>query len=419
MANSLEIYYQGKREKIDLPSSWKLLGIGEPRQVPPIENVVAELRKTLSSPLEMPGLAEVCSKAKSAAVIVDDQTRPTPAYLILPELLAQIEKAGVPKDRISVIIGRGTHRIPNEDEVKAKVGAEVVANYCVSIHDPDDKSCLVSRGTTRRGTPVWINTLVANADFSVGVGNVVAHYLTGYSGGPKIILPGVSGRETIVPNHTMAKLPDVRQGRTTGNSLHEDQMEVAKLAKLTMKIDMVLNMSNQIVKVVAGEVSAAHKAAIQGYNEVYGFNVPSLADVTIASGYPLEVELLQSCKALLSADIATKPGGTILLASMCKDGTGPGFYEALREKVEPSQIYQWIFEGKATPTGGPIAARVKQLLKDKKVVVVTDRIPPEKLDEMGMMYSPSLDQAISRISSWSKQADVLAFPAGSSSHPIV
>jgi nickel-dependent lactate racemase len=128
MANSLEIYYQGKREKIDLPSSWKLLGIGEPRQVPPIENVVAELRKTLSSPLEMPGLAEVCSKAKSAAVIVDDQTRPTPAYLILPELLAQIEKAGVPKDRISVIIGRGTHRIPNEDEVKAKVGAEVVAN---------------------------------------------------------------------------------------------------------------------------------------------------------------------------------------------------------------------------------------------------------------------------------------------------
>ena len=419
MANSLEIYYQGKREKIDLPSSWKLLGIGEPRQVPPIENVVAELRKTLASPLEMPGLAEVCSKAKSAAVIVDDQTRPTPAYLILPELLAQIEKAGVPKDRISVIIGRGTHRIPNEDEVKAKVGAEVVANYCVSIHDPDDKSCLVSRGTTRRGTPVWINTLVANADFSVGVGNVVAHYLTGYSGGPKIILPGVSGRETIVPNHTMAKLPDVRQGRTTGNSLHEDQMEVAKLAKLTMKIDMVLNMSNQIVKVVAGEVSAAHKAAIQGYNEVYGFNVPSLADVTIASGYPLEVELLQSCKALLSADIATKPGGTILLASMCKDGTGPGFYEALREKVEPSQIYQWIFEGKATPTGGPIAARVKQLLKDKKVVVVTDRIPPEKLDEMGMMYSPSLDQAISRISSWSKQADVLAFPAGSSSNPIV
>ena len=87
--------------------------------------------------------------------------------------------------------------------------------------------------------------------------------------------------------------------------------------------------------------------------------------------------------------------------------------------MEPSQIYQWIFEGKATPTGGPIAARVKQLLKDKKVVVVTDMIPPEKLDEMGMMYSPSLDQAISRITSWAKQAQVLAFPAGSSSNPIV
>jgi nickel-dependent lactate racemase len=419
MADALEIFYQGKREKINLPSDWKLLGVGEPKQVSPIADVVAELKKALNSPLGMSSLSSVCAQAKSAAVIVDDQTRPTPAYLILPELLNQIERAGVPQDRISVIIGRGTHRIPNEDEVKAKVGAEVVAKYPITIHDPDDKAFLVHLGQTRRGTPVWINKAVAEADFSVGVGNVVAHYLTGYSGGPKIILPGVSGRETIVPNHTMAKLPDVRQGRTAGNSLHEDQMEVAQIAKLTMKVDMVLNMSNQIVKVVAGEVSAAHKAAIQGYNEVYGFQVPALADVTIASGYPLEVELLQSCKALLSADIATKPGGTILLASQCRDGTGPGFYEALREKVEPSQIYQWIFEGKATPTGGPIAARVKQLLKDKKVVVVTDMIPPEKLDEMGMMYSPSLDQAISRITSWAKQAQVLAFPAGSSSNPIV
>jgi nickel-dependent lactate racemase len=217
----------------------------------------------------------------------------------------------------------------------------------------------------------------------------------------------------------MVKLPEVRQGRTEGNPLHEDQMEVAQIARLTMKVDVVLNMNNQIVRIVAGEVATAHKAAIQAYNEVYGYRVPALADVTIASGYPLEVELLQSCKALLSADIATRPGGTILLASQCKDGPGPGFYEALREKVEPAQIYQWIFEGKATPTGGPIAGRVKQLLKDKKVVVVTERIAPPQLEEMGMIYAASLDEAISRISSWAKQAQVLAFPAGSSSNPIV
>ena len=419
MANSVEIYYQGKREKIGLPSDWKLLGVGEPKQVAPIDDVVGELRKMLASPLGMAGLSDVCSRAKSAAVIVDDQTRPTPAYLILPELLAQMEKAGIPKDRTSIIIGRGTHRIPNQDEIKAKVGEKIVQDYCIVMHDPDDKACLVHLGQTRRGTPVWINKVVADADFSVGIGNVVAHYLTGYSGGPKIVLPGVSGRETIVPNHTMAKMPEVRQGRTAGNPLHEDQMEVAQIAKLGMKVDLVLNMSNQIVKIVAGSVSEAHKAAIQTYNSIYGFNVPALADVTIASGYPLEGELLQSCKALLSADIATKAGGTILLASQCKDGTGPGFYEALREKVEPSDIYQWILEGKATPTGGPIAARVKQVMKSKKVVMVTDRIPPEKLAEMGMIYAPNFDEAIAKISSWAKQAQVLVFPAGSSSNPIV
>jgi nickel-dependent lactate racemase len=419
MANTLEIYYQGKKEKVHLPSQWKLLGVGEPREVEPISDMEAELRRVLDSPLGLPPLAELCSRAKSAAVIVDDQTRPTPAYLILPQLLKQIERAGVPRDRITVIIGRGTHRVPNQEEIRAKVGAEVAANYRIVIHDPDDKASLVHLGQTRRGTPVWINKVVAEADFSVGIGNVVAHYLTGYAGGPKIILPGVSGRETIVPNHTMVKLPEVRQGRTEGNPLHEDQMEVAQIARLTMKVDVVLNMNNQIVRIVAGEVATAHKAAIQAYNEVYGYRVPALADVTIASGYPLEVELLQSCKALLSADIATRPGGTILLASQCKDGPGPGFYEALREKVEPAQIYQWIFEGKATPTGGPIAGRVKQLLKDKKVVVVTERIAPPQLEEMGMIYAASLDEAISRISSWAKQAQVLAFPAGSSSNPIV
>ena len=156
-------------------------------------------------------------------------------------------------------MAKGTHRWPSDAELRAKVGP-AAAGCQVLVHDPDDEAALALVGTTSRGTPVWINKAVAEADLFLAIGAVVTHYMAGYGGGPKIVLPGVSGRKTIVANHCLAASPDALQAQTTGNPMYEDMLEAAEIARLAMKIDAVLDMDNRLVGVVAGEVGPGHQA---------------------------------------------------------------------------------------------------------------------------------------------------------------
>jgi nickel-dependent lactate racemase len=350
-------------------------------------------------------------------IVVDDQTRVTPCSELLPETINQMVGAGIPANSITIIVGKGTHAWPSEADIKKKVGEDAFNRYKVTVHDPDDSSHLTLMGTTKMGTPVWINSTFAAADVKVAMGTCVGHYFAGYGGGPKIILPGVSGRQTIVKNHIHAGDASARLGQTAHNIIYHDMLEAARIAKLDLKIDVVLDMSNKIARIVCGEVGAAHAVAIKEYNDIYGFHAPHPADVTVVSGYPLESELLQSCKGIVAAAAVTKEGGEILVASEARNGAGPGFDALLKQKVEPDLIYQWIDEGKVLPTGGPIGAHMKAILAGKKVTVVTDKITPNDLAEMGIGYAPSLQAGVDEIARRVKAAEVIVLPAGSSINP--
>jgi nickel-dependent lactate racemase len=333
-------------------------------------------------------------------------------------LIAQIKAAGIDEKNIAIVMGKGTHAWPNEGQIKQKVGADILAKFGVEIHDPDKKENLKFMGATSRGTPVWINNTVAHADFWIGLGTLVGHYFSGYGGGPKIVLPGVAGRETIVKNHVMAGDESAHLGNTATNIVYQDMLETAKIAKIGMKVDVILNMDNKIAQIVAGEVEAAHKAGIDQYNAIYGFAAPKQADVVIVSGYPLESELLQSCKAIVAAGQVTKKGGTILVASECSTGPGPGFDGLMKQRAASKTIFEWIGQGKASPTGGPVGAHVRAILEaNKKIVVVTDNIPPQDLTEMELGYAPSIAEGIKAIAGKVKQAEVIVLPAGSSINP--
>ena len=140
----------------------------------------------------------------------------------------------------------------------------------------------------------------------------------------------------------------------------------------------------------------------------------SLADVTIASGYPLETNLIQSGKAILSADAVTKPGGTIVLVSACADGPGPMVYETLSQRPEAKDVIEWIACGKTTTTGGPMAARLRSLVASKKLVVVTDGLSPEQLADMEFGYAPSVEQAVATLASENGHRDAIILPVGGS-----
>jgi nickel-dependent lactate racemase len=245
------------------------------------------------------------------------------------------------------------------------------------------------------------------------------HYFAGYGGGPKMVLPGISGRETVKKNHVLLGEPNSTQGIREGNPVWEDMLEAARIVGLDMKIDTVLNSQTEVYQVFAGDVEAEQEEAVEALLGIYGVTVPKMADITITSGYPLEIDLIQSGKAILLADAVTKPGGTIVLISACSDGAGPMMYETLSEKPKSEQVIEWIAEGKASTTGGPMASRLRRLLKAKTLLVVTDGLTAQQLQDMDMEHAASVEEAISRVSARYEGPDVIVLPVGSSTFPYV
>ncbi len=414
-------FYNGKRLEYELPEGWNLLAMSEPREAAPVDDLASEVVKAVENPIGCPPLSEMVRGLGKGKVVIlsEDQTRPTRTGLVILPLLEHLNELGVTDDQVEIIIALGTHRKTREEELRDKLGDEVLKRVKVSLHDPDDPNGLVFMGTTSRGTPCWINKTFAEAGLKLGVGTINPHYFAGYSGGPKIILPGVSGRETIKRNHVLIRHEGTVQGRREGNILWEDMLETARIAGLNMKIDVLLNTKQEIHRLYAGDVAEAQKAAIEGFLKIYGVPVPSQADITITSSYPLEIDLIQSGKAILLADLVTRPGGTILVLSACRDGAGPLMYETLSQRPSPEQVVDWIAEGKASPTGGPMASRLRRLLQTKNLYLVTEGLTPKQLADMEMGWFPRIEEALTDLKERYKKANVLVLPVGGASFPYL
>jgi nickel-dependent lactate racemase len=421
MVQKAKGHYDNKALTFDLPEGWNLLAMSEPQDVPAAKSVERLVREGLANPIGMAPLSEVIGalENKTAAIISEDQTRPTPVGQVALPLINELNALGIGDESIQVIVGRGTHREITQEELRDKLGDEVLSRVKVSIHDADDDSSLVKVGTTSRGTPCWANRKVVEAGFKVGIGTINPHYFAGYGGGPKMVLPGISGRASVRHNHVLMREPDTTQGITDGNPVWEDMLEAARLVGLTMKIDCLLNSEKQIHKLYVGDVEAAQREAIKGLTEVYGAPVPKLADVTITSAYPLETNLIQSGKSILLADEITRDGGTVVLLSSCPDGAGPLMYETLSERPGPDEVVDWIAQGKANTTGGPMASRLRRLLATKTLVVVTDGLTKQQLQDMEMRHAPNVEDALAELSKEYPTADVIVLPIGGSTFPFV
>jgi nickel-dependent lactate racemase len=404
----------------DLPDGWKLLTMAEPNSVPAAEDVAATVKEAINNPIGMKKLdAFFPLENPKVAIIVDDQTRPTPAYQVLMPLVEILGGLGVKDEDIDIVMGRGTHTPPDVPGIRKKIGDEAYERFRFTMHDPDDESKLTYMGTTSRGNKAYINSVVAAAGLVIAIGLSNPHYFAGYGGGPKIILPGVSSRKTIAYNHHMIYDPNTIPDVMKGNPIWEDMLETARIAKLAMKIDVVLNQDQNIYRVFAGEVEAAQAAAVAALKQIYGVPVPKLADVVITSGYPLESNMIQSGKALLNADFVTKKGGVVILMSACFEGAGPLYYETLAERPSPETVIEWVGTGKASPTGGPMAARVRELLKTKKLIIVTDGVAPDKLSDMEMIHAPTIEKALEIAAAEFPNAEVTILPVGGSTLPIL
>ena len=355
----------------------------------------SEIEGALSNPIGCMRLSKICDGGSKAVILVDDWTRPTPAYKVIKFVLKELKEAEVREDNISFIVARGTHRKPTKTELGDKLGKDIVKKYSVSVHDCDRD--LVFLGKTSRGTPVWINRKLVEANVKISIGTVIPHPLAGYGGGAKIILPGVSGRETINYNHSLVYDARVRVGAVDGNPIREDMEEVAEKVGLNFSINLILDERRRIVKAFCGDFVKAHRECVREYEKIYGVRVDEQADILVLGSCPRDATFGHATFSLYSAVPLVKEGGTIIFVAPCTDGPGTRFERlAFRELayIEPEELIRQIREGVVEASAGAFDYCYSKVLKRNRIILVSDNFSRKEAVELGLNYASSVEEAL-------------------------
>lgn len=321
--------------------SGQLLYELEGRNLKPPEDLAAAYLHALDHPIDCPPLREIIKPGDRVALTVSDVTRGWQKNAdTLPLLIDTLNQAGVPDDNITVIIAVGAHRLNTKEEFVELCSQEVCHRIRVVNHDAWDSDNMVYLGKTSRGTEVSVNRIVVEADKVVCTGGVIYHYMVGYGGGRKSILPGVSSLKTIQQSHMWAMNAEVGKGSnpvscnaaTRGNPAHEDMMEVAAFVRPDFIVNVVPNLDGDICGIFAGNWISAWLAGVKMVDEIFGVKIREQADIVIASagGYPKDINLYQTQKTIDNAVYAMKPGGVCVILSECPD------------IKEPKEFFDWF-----------------------------------------------------------------------------
>jgi lactate racemase len=325
-----------------------------------LKDVSSELANALDHPIHRPALAELASGKRTAAIAVCDITRPAPNALTLPPLLARLHTAGIEKNAIRILVATGLHRPASEEEIRNIAGEEIAETYRVENHFAKDLAAHANLGMTARGTPVYVDRRFVEADLHITLGFIEQHLMAGFSGGRKLIAPGLAAQETIKVLHSPKFMRDERavEGSLEGNPLHNELLEIAAMVRHDFMLDVTLTRSRQIAGVFAGSGVEAHKAGVRFLRQTLleQLSEPFDAVITTGAGYPLDLTFYQTIKGVTAAQHIVKPGGTILVMGECREGVGaPEFagklaglstYDEYLRAIEnlPVEVDQWQLE---------------------------------------------------------------------------
>jgi nickel-dependent lactate racemase len=358
---------------VDLPAGFRYQ-ILEARSARPLADAVEAVETALDSPIGASPLGALARGRGSAAISVCDITRPAPNRLVLPPVLSRLERAGIPPERITILIATGLHRPATDAEIREICGDEVADRYRVVNHNARALAEHRHLGTTASGTPVYIDERFVAADLHVTLGFIEPHLMLGYSGARKLIAPGLAAQETIKILHSPKFMRDARavEGSIEDNPLHRELLEIARMARHDFVVDVALGRgapgssgnARPICGVFAGDPVAAHRRGVEFVSEVMleTLDEPVDAVITTSAGYPLDLTFYQAIKGVTAASHIVKPGGKILLLAACEEGAGaPEFSRMLRENLSdreflkriaaaPVTIDQWQIEKLALVT---------------------------------------------------------------------
>ncbi|MGM0465396.1 MAG: nickel-dependent lactate racemase [Acidobacteriota bacterium] len=412
----LSLKYGEEEKEIFIPDK-NYLGTLRPRQIPAVKNPEKEIERALRHPLGAPRLKELVSSKDAVVILVSDISRPSPSHIILPPVLKELKEAGVPSQKITLVFGLGIHRNQTEEEKKALLGEAIYSRFRCLEHDPAKCDYL---GETSQGTPIEVFNEVLEASFVIATGNLEYHYYAGFSGGAKALAPGVCSRRTIEQNHKKFLAPGARPGEIRGNPIREELEEIAQTIGIDFMVNVVLNPDKQVIKAVAGDVTQAHRQGASFLDRISRTYVQEKADIVLVSpgGFPRDIDLYQTHKAMEHAIPALKDGGILITVGQCQDGLGvKPFTQVFNEGKTPQELVDEL--KKKFVQGRHVASRIAHIHLNTEIFLVSD-LSEDIKDKLFFKNFESVDEALSlALDKIGKDAHVLVMPYGISTLPFV
>ena len=384
----------------------------------PLEDPDAVLRKTLQNPNGSPPLLELARGRSSACIVISDITRPVPNQLILQSLLETLEEAGLAREQILILVATGLHR-PNEgDELVELVGQEIADQYRIENHHGQVLEEHTFLGDSPRGVPIWIDSRYVEADLKITTGLIEPHLMAGFSGGRKLVCPGIAALETIKVWHGPQFLEDPRAdcGILEGNPVHEENTWIARHTGCDFIVNVVIDSQRRPLAFVAGDMEQAFLEGVDFCRDVVTDTVEEPVDIVVTScaGYPLDTTFYQAVKGLTGALPVVKEGGTIVMAASLSEGIGsPQFEQLFDENTDLEAFVDRILNTDYFVMDQWQLEELAKVRRKAKVKIVSDGLPSQTINRLFVESAPSVEQAVAdSLQEYGEQARIAVIPKG-------
>lgn len=367
-----------------------------PRNTTTIDDLEGALADALASPLGQGPLQEWIKSTDRVLIISDDHTRLTPAARLLPPLINALNEAGVPDDRISIIMALGTHRPMTEQEMADKVGPEIFSRIEVLNHDWRNRDQLVDMGTSKNSTPLHVNRTVLDADVVIGLGAIVPHHIPGFSGSSKIVQPGICGAITTGETHLMSTRVEDSLLGLEDNPVRRDMDDIAERVGMRTILNVVLNSEGDVVGIFFGEMHAAFAQGVEVAKAVYGVPYRESPDIVIANSCPCDIDFWQSHKSLYPAARMVKNSGTIIIVTPAPEGVSRVHTGILKFSSRSSTDTERAYRGGEIKSGVATALAVAwaRVREKASVIMVSPGISAEEKAKLGFTHADNIEGAL-------------------------
>lgn len=355
------------------------------------------LKKAMDNPIGSSKLEDMVKSDDNILIVVNDHTRPGPNKIIVNEIMERIAPKVKDGKQIKLIIATGSHRKPTREELVNILGENVIDKYEVLIHECKDEESLKYLGESLYNVPIYVNKALTECTFCIVTGLIAPHHSAGYSGGRKSIVPGLAGFNTLKIHHSLPIRPyEPAMGNIYGNPFHEVALDVALKANVKFMVNAVQNPHKQNIAFVAGDLIEAHKQGVDICKDASEVIISEKADIVIASpgGYPRDRNLYQSQKALSVAEMLGNPDCTFIISAECRDGYGEGVLkEWLSAAANPQEVVE-RFKAEGYDVGSNKAFMYARAMIKGKIIIVSEYLNKDELDEMMLGWAPNLEQAL-------------------------